>query len=323
MSFETATAKLLPVYSPYRRYAPAVGQSCAPEFEPDYFHYNSYRLAYKEYGAASGTPVIYFHDSGSSRLEAALFHDSAQRNGFRLLVVDRPGIGKSDFFSCTRPDDFCAAILALTAQLGLQQFGVMSLGSGGIYALSLAKQCSERVMFMLSLGGVPGSVFNEQENPSYSASCWNELTPLLVKMLVRVRHRFFPADPADTLKRLEAHLCTADRHSLADRSLFRALAADHEEALSSGYKGIAQDIALCYRKLDYRLQEVTVPVEVWQGETDRLSQRSDCEYMAARMPHARYHRVADRGHFFFMHKMDRVFDELRGVLSSRVSRRAA
>lgn len=252
-----------------------------------------------------------------------MFHESAQRNGFRLLVVDRPGIGKSDFFTCTRPDDFCAAVLVLASQLGLKHFGVMSLGAGGIYALSLAKMSSERVMFMLSLGGVPGSIFNEQGSNSYSASCWNELTPLLVKMLVRVRQRFFPADPADTIKRLEEHLCTADRHSLADRSLFGALAADHEEALSSGYKGIAQDIALCYRKLDYRLQEVTVPVEIWQGETDRLSQRSDCEYMAARMPHARYHRVADRGHFFFMNKMDRVFDELRGVLSYRGCRHAA
>lgn len=323
MSLHSATAKLFPAISPSRRYIAPVARSSARDEHPEFFLFNDYRLAYKEYGAITGTPVIYFHDSGSSRLEAALFHESAQRNGFRLLVVDRPGIGKSEFFACTRPEDFCGALLALVSQLELRQFGVMSLGAGGIYALSLAKLCSERVMFMLSLGGVPGSVFNEQGSNSYSASCWNELTPLLVKMLVRVRQRFFPADPAVTIKRLEAHLCTADRHSLSDRSLFRALAADHEEALSCGYKGIAQDIALCYRKLDYRLQEVTVPVEIWQGETDRLSQRSDCEYMAARMPHARYHRVADRGHFFFVNKMDRVFDELRGVLSSRGCRQAA
>ena len=293
---------------------------CAPE----YFLYRGYRLAYTEFGSAVGTPVFYFHDSGSSRLEASLFHQAAQRNGFRLIAIDRPGIGRSDFYSCNRPEDFCDAVRALARQLDLQHFGVMSLGAGGLYALSLARFFPARVMFMLSLAGVPGSVFNENgEARNYPASCWNGLTPLLVKMLVRLRHRFFRADPFESITKLEEHLCTADRHTLQDRSVLRVLSRDHEEASLGGYRGIAQDIALCYRKLEFRLCDVTVPTMIWQGETDRLSQRSDCEYMAARMPDVRYRRVPNKGHFFFVNKMDRVFDELRQVLSIRSDRNAA
>jgi pimeloyl-ACP methyl ester carboxylesterase len=293
---------------------------------PEYFYYKDYRLAYAEYGAANGTPVFYFHDSGSSRLEAELFHQSAQRNGFRLIVLDRPGIGKSDFFVCARPDDFCAAVAAFAEAKGLKHYGVMSLGAGGIYALTLAHMNPDNVLFKLSLAGVPGSVFNEQGTVSYSATCWNELTPMLVKLLVRIKHRFMRADPVSSIRHLEQHLCAADRHSLADDSLFHTLARDLEEAISRGYEGIAQDIALSYRKLDFRLQEVTVPTEIWQGETDRLSQRSDCEFMTARLPNARFHRVPGRGHFFFMHRMDTVFGELRSALSTfsgRLARQAA
>ena len=323
MSVASASSRPLPSFSPAKR------QVCSSlrfnaDNSPNYFLYKGYRLAYAEFGSTVGTPVFYFHDSGSSRLEASLFHQAAQRNGFRLIAIDRPGIGKSDFYRCNQPEDFCDAVRALARSLKLQHFGVMSLGAGGLYALSLARFCAEQTTFMLNLAGVPGSVFNESGGKrNYPASCWNELTPMLVKILVRLRYRFFRSDPSASLNNLEHHLCRADRHALQDPSVRRVLARDHEEALHGGYRGVAQDIALCYRKLEFRLRDVAVPTMIWQGETDRLSQRSDCEYMAARMPDARFYRVPDRGHFFFVNKMDRVFDELRQVLSSRSDRSAA
>lgn len=323
MPLASATAKRHPSLAPSPRQICAslrFNSACSPQ----YFHYRGYRLAYAEFGAPNGTPVFYFHDAGSSRLEAGLFHQSAQRDGFRVIALDRPGIGKSEFYRYGRPGDFSSAVLALAGQLGLEQFGVMSLGAGGLFALSLARSNPDRVMFMLSLAGVPGSVFNESTDKiTYTASCWNELTPFFVRMMVSIRHRFFRTGSTAALKHLQDHLCAADRQVLSDHAVFRILARDHEEALSAGYKGIAQDLALCYRKLDFRLEEVPVPTMIWQGETDRLSQRADCEYMAARMPDVRYHRVADRGHFFFVHKMNRVFDELRVVLSNRHARTAA
>ncbi len=321
MSITAASSELLTTLPPALPESDVASPNTSAS-TPEYFLFNTYRLAYTEYGAASGTPVFYFHDGGSSRLEAELFHQSAQRNGFRLLVVDRPGIGKSDFFVCSRPEEFCAAVAALADLKGLQHYGVMSLGAGGIYALTLAHMQPNRVLFKLSLAGVPGSVFNEQNSSSYSATCWNELTPLLVKLLVRIKHRFFHADPVSAIRQLAQHLCAADRHSLADKSLFKALANDLEEAMSNGYEGIAQDIALSYRKLDFRLQEVSVPTEIWQGECDRLSQRSDCEFLTSRLPNARFHRVAGKGHFFFMHRMDAVFGELRSMLSMISHRQA-
>ena len=291
---------------------------------PFFFLHNGYRLAYAEYGASNGTPVFYFHDSGSSRLEASLFHQAAQRNGFRIIAIDRPGIGKSEFFAYSRPADFCDAVMTLARQLGLQQFGVMSLGAGGLGALTMARFHSASVMCMLNLGGVPGSVFNETgEKLSYSASCWNELTPVAINWLVSLRHRFFRADPFENLKLLGTRLSASDRIILEDNAVLRVLVRDQEEAVQSGSRGIAQDIALSYRKLDFRLQDVSVPTVIWQGESDRLSQRSDCEFMAARMSDVRYHRVPGRGHFFFLNKMDQVFDDLRRVLSTRALGSAA
>lgn len=276
---------------------------------------NNHRLAYQEFGNKHGTPLFYFHDSGSSRLEARFFDIAGRQYGFRLIAVDRPGIGGSEYYPISSPLDYCQDVLALADHLKLRHFGVMSLGAGGIYALTLAHHYAERVDFKLSLAGVPGSVFNESVGHSYAASCWNELTPMLIKLLVRIKHRFFPDDPEKLLERLERYLSYTDRKALGDPEIYKVLASDQREAARNGYEGIAQDLAVCFRKLDFQLRDVAVPTVIWQGGADRLSQRADCEYMLARMPDVRYHRVPNRGHFFFVHKMDQVFQGLRDVIS--------
>lgn len=291
--------------------------------ETRYFLSRGHRLAYSEFGSGSGTPVLYFHDNGSSRLEAEFFDRAARQHGFRLIAVDRPGIGESDYYLTTSTADFCADARQLMEQLGIQRFGVMSLGAGGIFALTMAHLFPNHVNFKLSLAGVPGSVFNESGSQSYAASCWNEVTPLLIRLLVRVKHRFFPDNPAKSIARMEKYLSYTDRKALRDPQVFQALARDQQEAFRRGYQGVAQDLAVCFRKLDFRLREVTVPTIIWQGEADRLSQRADCEYMAARMPDVRYYRVPNRGHFFFVHKIDQVFDGLRSSMSRHAMHKVA
>jgi pimeloyl-ACP methyl ester carboxylesterase len=268
------------------------------------------RLCYQEFGHATGFPLFYFHDSGSSRLECAFFHRSARLNNYRLVAVDRPGIGGSEYCSMYSPQEFCTDVLTLADHLGIARFGVMSLGAGGIFGLTMAHRHPQRVAFQLNLAGVPGSVFNEVGSSSYAASCWNELTPPIVKLLVRLRHILLPSTTAQYIARLQKYLSSIDRKVLRDPAVMAILEQDQQEALRHGYKGVAQDLAICFRKLDFNLQEVAVPIVIWQGCADRLSQRSDCEYMVARMPVAKFHRVRNRGHFFFVHSMDYVFGQL-------------
>lgn len=269
------------------------------------------QLAYDEFGAADGFPLFYFHDGGSSRLEGAFFHRSARQLGYRLIAVDRPGIGCSDYYSVNTASDFCDHVLLLADCLGIAEFGVLSLGAGGIYAVNLGHAEPQRITAHLSLAGIPGSVFNESDGRSYVTNCWNELTPPLIKFLVRVKHRFFRDDLEESIERFKQYLSNIDRKTLANPRVAKMLALDYREALRRGYDGVAQDLAICFRKLDFSLREVPVPTIVWQGCADRLTKRIDCEYMVARMPHATFHRVPSHGHFFFVHNMEEVFARLR------------
>lgn len=56
-------------------------------------------LGYAEYGAPEGKPIVYFHGFPGSRLdwELCVPPDTADALNIRIIAVDRPGIGLSDF----------------------------------------------------------------------------------------------------------------------------------------------------------------------------------------------------------------------------------
>ncbi len=280
---------------------------------------NGNRVAYDEFGARQGFPLIYFHDAGSSRLECAHFHRAAVRHGYRLIAVDRPGIGCTQFYPLQAAADFAADVVVLADHLSLQSFGVLALGAGGIYAATLAHQEPERVAAVLSIGGIPGVAFNESSPDSFIASCLQELTPACVQLITRIRHALSPDDPEFATMQLESMLSDTDRKSLAVPRVRQLLALDHREALRQGSRGVAQDFGTCYRKFDFHLSTINVPTIIWQGAADRLSSRAESEFLVSRIPDATYYRVANRGHFFFVHCMDEVFDRLRLSTENRAS----
>ncbi len=282
-------------------------------------HTAQHQLSFQEFGAADGRVVFYFHDIGSSRLEGSLFNEAAASAGIRLIAVDRPGIGGSSFYKAG-PQEFAVSVVALADHLGVEQFAALSLGGGSVYALQLARLAPHRLRKHVCLGGVPGSVFNENTSHSYLASCWNELTPVMIKLWVHMKHQFFPdTGPQDSMARLEQHLSWQDRQAIRQHAVRRLLKRDQLEALRAGCRGVAQEMANCYRKLDFRLQDVSVPTVIWQGETDQLSRRSDCEYLAARLPAAQLNVIAGAGHFFFLGKLGQVMSSLHGGESGCVA----
>ena len=78
-------------------------------------------LAYAEYGSPSGQPIIYCHGVPSSRVEADLIVDGAKAAALnlRIIVPDRPGMGRSDYQPGRRivdwPDDVLATSKSICA----------------------------------------------------------------------------------------------------------------------------------------------------------------------------------------------------------------
>ena len=266
------------------------------------------RIAYDLLGDDSGFPLLYFHDTGSSRLEAALLDQSARRCGYRLIAFDRPGVGRSDYFVCKSPREFCEKLLPLLGELGIDRFGIVSKGGGGMYALQLCRMQPERIVGQVNLAGIPVRAL---ASPRGFCAVLAGIVPMTVDALLRLKQFFSPDAPGAVLDRLREELSFADKKVLSRPEVASILEADQAESVRAGYRGMAQDLAISFRKLEVPLEEIAVPTEIWQGCADRLTLRADCEYLASRLPRARLHRVSQRGHFFFIQHMDQVFDSLR------------
>ncbi len=270
---------------------------------------NSRRLAYDIYGDPNGFPLLYFHDTGGSRLEASLLHQGASRSRYRLIAFDRPGMGCSDYFECKSPQALCRNLLPAIDELGLDRFGIMAKGGGGIYALQLCRMSPDRVVAQASLAGIPARAL---ASPHGACALLAGILPLAVDGLTRLKRFFPPEQPGAVLEKLRGELSFPDKKVLSQPEITNILEADRAESVRAGYRGMAQDLAISFRKLTVPLEEIVVPTEIWHGCADRLTLRADCEFLAARLPRARLHRVSQRGHFFFVQHMDQIFHSLRG-----------
>lgn len=64
------------------------------------------KLSFAEYGDRTGHPMIYCHGWPSSRFEALLVDDAAAAVRVRLIAIDRPGTGWSDYLPGRRLVDW-------------------------------------------------------------------------------------------------------------------------------------------------------------------------------------------------------------------------
>jgi pimeloyl-ACP methyl ester carboxylesterase len=98
-------------------------------------------LAWRQYGAADGFPVLFFHGNLNSRLfEPAWEKTQAQTEAARarLIAVDRPGYGASSPLRGRTYASWAADVEQLAAHLALPAYAVLGYSSGGPNALVCA-----------------------------------------------------------------------------------------------------------------------------------------------------------------------------------------
>jgi pimeloyl-ACP methyl ester carboxylesterase len=91
------------------------------------------RLGYAEWGDPGGRPLFFFHGWPGSRIEGYLGDEAARARGVRLIAIDRPGMGLSDFQQHRTLVDWPDDVVQVAAALGLNRFAVLGISGGGPY----------------------------------------------------------------------------------------------------------------------------------------------------------------------------------------------
>jgi pimeloyl-ACP methyl ester carboxylesterase len=80
-------------------------------------------------------------------------------------------------------------------------------------------------------------------------------------------------------------------------------------------------MALMGGEWGFRLEDVTVPVRIWQGTDDRNVPLAHAEYMAAVIPDARLHRYAGEGHLLLEDHLHEMLHQLIDATTTNVTDR--
>ena len=227
-------------------------------------------------GDTEGVPVIYFHGTPSSRLQAVSGHDAAVRQGVRLIAANRPGYGAAPDAPASL-SSVAKDTLALANGLGLDQFAVLGVSGGGPYALACGALAPERVAAVgVAVGIGPWRLIDPPEtNPVDRAALELADAGDVAAALAEFR-RAATQDYASMLELDDEAMMDEFISPVPEpeRAIFtpqmRVLwAADLREALTS-YDGCARDNLAWGGDWDLDLAAVSSPTWLWYGEEDRI-----------------------------------------------------
>jgi len=256
-------------------------------------------LGYAEYGSPQGEPVFFFHGWPSSRLMGQLIDEAARKQEVRLIAVDRPGIGLSDFKPGRQILDWPDDIIQLADFLKSDRFSVLGYSSGTAYAMA----CALRLSWCLKAAGIVSGLrplgvrgatsgMPRDVRLFFLMARW---APWALRLFARqMMTRGVPDNPD--------HSPAGSPGSEEDKALSikpdvgRVCGEALLEAFQSGNRGPAMDAILGSRSWGFDLREILVRVHLWHGEKDITVPPSSGSYLANTLLDCRARFVPGKGH---------------------------
>ncbi len=260
-------------------------------------------LAYVERGTPGGAPVIVSHGTPGSRFTRHPDPGIYERHGVRVVVYDRPGYGRSDPQPGRSVADAAADITAIADELRLERFAVVGGSGGAPHALACGALLGDRVIRVGALvtpapSDAPDFDFfdglAELNVKEFSAALegGEAIDAYLQPFVDGIR-----ADPEAVLDEIATELPEVDKAIIAKEAFRTVIKESFVEAVRQGARGWADDDLAFAKPWGFEPEDVNAEVRLWQGELDVLAPRSHGEYVASRLPNARYELLEGGGHF--------------------------
>ncbi|MGA3290668.1 MAG: alpha/beta hydrolase [Candidatus Bathyarchaeia archaeon] len=250
-------------------------------------------LSYAEFGEPAGKPIFHFHGYPGSRLEGKIINATAARCGVRLISVDRPGMGLSDFKPKRTILDWPDDVIELADFLKINQFAVEGISGGGPYSVACAYKISDRLTSAGILSGV-----GPYWDPGESWSKPNDMKSV-----------------KDFWLQFSTRLPEPDRKIILDPTTLNLLTEEMWEAFRKGVRGPAYERELYEKYWGFKLEDISpnVNVYLWHGEMDVNVPISMGRSMAETIPNCKAQFYAEEGHYSTaLNHLESIF----GTLSS-------
>ncbi|MFK8037885.1 MAG: alpha/beta fold hydrolase [Crocinitomicaceae bacterium] len=273
------------------------------------------KLGFAEYGNSDGCPIIYCHGSQSSRFEMHYDMTFATKNGLRIITVDRPGHGLSDFNAVGSILSFAKDVKALTEYLKIEKFSVAGMSAGSPFALALAYSYPENIHKVSIISGFAPFTNLSKTYLSKEVKMMLSLAksfPLLLRMMLRIQSRQLAKNPKKALKGFLKMMSVPDQEVLKNKKVVDIIETMFKEAFRNGSEGVAYEISkLLVKDWHFELNKIQVPVSFWQGQKDNNVPSQWAKLMRNEIPNATLKTFPNEGHLIIFEHSEEIFTTLK------------
>jgi pimeloyl-ACP methyl ester carboxylesterase len=224
------------------------------------------RLAYAEYGAESGSPMVFLHGTPGSRRLAELFEPTARDNDARVLAPDRPGYGRSDPWPDRSIRDGGRVVRAVLDHAGIDTARLVAFSGGAPYAFAAAAALPDRIERVDAVAGAtPPEYARERPTTQRVLNRIGSTAPRVLAALFRAqrwvarRH-----DPSFVV----AQYTTGDPTAGVSESAAEIVRADFLEALSRHRSGVVTEFRQIATDWNVDFEAIDATVRFWHGGDD-------------------------------------------------------
>lgn len=271
-------------------------------------------LGYRELGNPQGIPLVFFHGFPGSSVQATIIEDQSVYAPFRVIAVDRPGFGDSEFDPARTLKTFARDIGELLDYLGVGAFHILAVSGGSPYGFACAHELPGRVLSLNSVSGLgplhePEFLADMKYVLRMGLKVSGRSTGLADRALAFLwgtftklkRGKETPEDaPAKLNTGLKLFLRTIpepDRAVLLNERLRRNLRRSMRNSFRQGSAGLAMDLRLMTLDWEIDFRRLKMPVRLWHGELDTIVPNSHSTKIAGKIPHAEVTLLAGEGHY--------------------------
>lgn len=267
-------------------------------------------------GPADGLPLVFHHGTPGAATPVQALERAAHARGLRLVSTSRPGYGGSTRQPGRRVVDVADDTATVLDALGADRCLVAGWSGGGPHALACAARLTPVAAALVISGVAPYDAagldwlagMGEQNELEFRAALAGEdrLRPLLEEM----RDHLKTVTVNGIISSLQTLLPEVDRAVLTGE-FGQDMADSFREALAPGVDGVLDDDLAFTKPWGFDLDEIDVPVSIWQGSLDLMVPYSHGQWLAAHVPGASAHLEPGEGHLSIgLGALDRMLDEL-------------
>lgn len=229
-------------------------------------------ICYAEYGDLNGYPIVYFHGSQSSRLEMHYDLSFALNNNLRIITIDRPGHGFSDFNSMGTIKSFCNDVASLMKYLSFLNYSVVGMSAGAPFALGMGAFFSNEINEVAIISGFIPLTKDSKKFLTKEVRLLLDLAktfPFLLRIMLKLQSKQVKKSPQKALKNFLSIMSESDQKVLENSKVLSIIENMFVEAFQNGSNGIAYEISkVLVQDWAFNLNEIEVPVSLWYGEKD-------------------------------------------------------